>query len=180
MTRSYNLESSPESSEMGGCKESCSGHARGCSAHTALASDRIQLSSPLRSAPLKVCHGKSEPTIRIDGPRKQQAKARQAEVFGGLSRAERAEYDARANRIHDVETELELHTRPAEPGSSSDRLAAAQRRECEKKSATDTPQSETHQPYRSRERSSANPLADPLKTGRGKRKNDPDQVRQNS
>jgi hypothetical protein len=64
--------------------------------------------------------------------RKQQAKARQDEVFGGLSRAERAEYDARANRIHDVETELELHTRPAEPGSSSDRLAAAQRREWEK------------------------------------------------
>jgi len=44
--------------------------------------------------------------------RKQQAKARQDEVFGGLSRAERAEYDARANRIHEVETELE--TKPAE------------------------------------------------------------------
>jgi len=53
--------------------------------------------------------------------RKQQAKARQDEVFGGLSRAERAEYDARADRIHDVETELELHTGPAEPGASSDR-----------------------------------------------------------
>ena len=44
--------------------------------------------------------------------RKQQAKARQDEIFGGFSRAERAEYDARANRIHDVETELELHTEP--------------------------------------------------------------------
>jgi hypothetical protein len=111
--------------------------------------------------------------------RKQQAKARQDEVFGGLSRAERAEYDARANRIHDVETELELHTGPAEPGSSSDRLAAAQRREWEKESAIDTPQSESHQPYRSQERDSANVFADPLKTGRGKRKDDPDQGRQN-
>ena len=110
--------------------------------------------------------------------RKQQAKARQDEVFGGLSRAERAEYDARADRIHDVETELELHTGPAEPGASSDRLAAAQRREWVKKSATDTPQSEAHQPYRSRERDLANAFADPLKTGRGKRKTDPHQDRQ--
>jgi hypothetical protein len=35
---------------------------------TALLGGRIQLSSPLRSAPLKVCHGKSKPTIRIDAP----------------------------------------------------------------------------------------------------------------
>ncbi len=44
--------------------------------------------------------------------RKQQARARHDEIFGGFSRAERAEYDARANRIHEVETELE--TKPAE------------------------------------------------------------------
>ena len=110
--------------------------------------------------------------------RKQQAKARQDEIFGGLSRAERAEYDARANRIRDVETELELHTRPAEPGSSSDRLAAAQRREWEKKSATDTPQSEAHQPYRSREKDSANAFTNSLKMGRGERKNDPNEGRE--
>ena len=42
--------------------------------------------------------------------RKQQAKARQDEIFGGFSRAERAEYDARANRIHDVETELQIRS----------------------------------------------------------------------
>jgi len=110
--------------------------------------------------------------------RKQQAKARQDEVFGGLSRAERAEYAARAKRIHDLETELELHTEPARPGSLSDMLAAGQRREWEKEAAADTPQGEAHQPYRSREKDSANAFAGPLKTGRGKRKNAPDQSRE--
>jgi hypothetical protein len=90
--------------------------------------------------------------------RKQQAKARQDEVFGGFSRAERAEYDARANRIHDVETELELYTKPAERGSSSDILAVGHRREREKKSETDTPQSKAHPPYRSREKIRRTPL----------------------
>ncbi len=61
---------------------------------------------------------------------------------------------------------------------SSGMLAAGQRREWEKKSATDTPQSEAHQPYRGREKDSANAFADPLKTGRGKRKNDPDEGRE--
>jgi hypothetical protein len=90
--------------------------------------------------------------------RKQQAKARQDEIFGGFSRAERAEYDARANRIHDVETELELHTKPAERGSSFGMTAAGQRREWDKKSETDIPQSKAHQPYRSREKDSRTPL----------------------
>jgi len=40
--------------------------------------------------------------------RKQQAKAQQDEVFGGFSLAERAEYDARTNRIHDLEVELQI------------------------------------------------------------------------
>jgi len=74
---------------------------------------------------------------------------------------------------------LELHTKPDERGSSSDRLAAGQRRGWEKKSETDTPQSRGHQPYRSRERDLANAFADPLKTGRGKRKTDPHLGRQN-
>jgi hypothetical protein len=76
--------------------------------------------------------------------RKQQAKARQDEVFGGFSLAERVEYDARAHRIHDVETEIELYTKPAEQGFSSDIVATGQRLEWEKKSETDTPQSKAH------------------------------------
>jgi hypothetical protein len=37
---------------------------------------------------------------------KEQNKARQDEVFGGLSPAERAEYDGRAERIHELEGEI--------------------------------------------------------------------------
>jgi hypothetical protein len=36
---------------------------------------------------------------------KDQNKARQDEVFGGLSPAERAEYNRRAERIHKLESE---------------------------------------------------------------------------
>jgi hypothetical protein len=60
---------------------------------------------------------------------------------------------------------LELHTTPAKRGSRSDRLAAGQRREWEKKSETDTPQSKAHQPYRSREKDSANAFTNSLKMG---------------
>jgi hypothetical protein len=37
---------------------------------------------------------------------KDQDKARQDEVFGGLSPAERAEYNGRAERIHKLESEI--------------------------------------------------------------------------
>ena len=37
---------------------------------------------------------------------KDQNKARQDEVFGGLSPAERAEYNGRAERIHKLESEI--------------------------------------------------------------------------
>ena len=98
--------------------------------------------------------------------RKQQAKARQDEIFGGFSRAERAEYDARANRIHEVETELE--TKPAERT-----IAEQQRRQWHKESDTDTPQDVARQPYRSREKDSGDAFTNSLKTDRGNRKNDP-------
>jgi hypothetical protein len=38
---------------------------------------------------------------------KEQHKARQDEVFGGLSPAERAEYEGKANRIHALESEIQ-------------------------------------------------------------------------
>jgi hypothetical protein len=104
--------------------------------------------------------------------RKQQDKARQDEVFGGLSHVERAEYEARANRINDVE--IELQTKGGKPSSQSDLTAAEQKREWDKNSKTDTPQSKPRQTYRSREEDSANAFTDSLETGRGKRKNDPE------
>jgi hypothetical protein len=43
----------------------------------------------------------------LTGLRKEQNKARQDEVFGGLSQAERAEYAKRAKRIHELEVQLQ-------------------------------------------------------------------------
>jgi len=80
--------------------------------------------------------------------RREQIKTRQDEVFGGLSHAERAEYNRKAKRIHELEIELqasvvtELHSQP-------DLIAAEQRHEWNKNSETDTPQSSGRQPYRS-------------------------------
>jgi len=42
--------------------------------------------------------------------RKEQNKARQNEVFGGLSPAERAEYNGKAERIHKLESEIQAST----------------------------------------------------------------------
>jgi hypothetical protein len=39
---------------------------------------------------------------------KEQNKARQNEIYGGLSRAEQTEYDTRAKRIHELENIQDL------------------------------------------------------------------------
>jgi hypothetical protein len=81
--------------------------------------------------------------------RKEQKKARQDEVFGGFSDAEQAEYDENAERI----CELESEHREEVPSSENLQFATAEhRRQWNKDSETDTPQSEAHQPYRSREK----------------------------
>ncbi|MBZ5688223.1 MAG: hypothetical protein LAP86_24670 [Acidobacteriia bacterium] len=53
------------------------------------------------------------PQLELEHLRKQQAKARADEVFGGLSVAERAAYDVRQNRILELEHDLsELSEEP--------------------------------------------------------------------
>jgi hypothetical protein len=46
------------------------------------------------------------PHSELTGLQKAQNKARQDEVFGGLSLAEQAEYNSRAKRIHELDTQL--------------------------------------------------------------------------
>jgi hypothetical protein len=55
---------------------------------------------------------------------KEQRQARQDEVYGGFSKSERAEYDARAQRIHELDARLLTMT-------SADEAASEQRREWE-------------------------------------------------
>ena len=42
----------------------------------------------------------------LTGLQKAQSKARQDEIFGGLSHAKQAEYNSRAKRIHELDTQL--------------------------------------------------------------------------
>ena len=88
--------------------------------------------------------------------RKAQSNAQQNEVFGGLSNQERSEYNDRTERIHELSAQLQLTT-------DTDRDAAEQRREWNKESETDTPQSEGRQPYRTREQDSKKTVTDSLK-----------------
>ena len=82
---------------------------------------------------------------------KEQTKARQDEVFGGHSPAERAEYEGRADRIHALESEIQASA-DSKKGSLS--AKAEQERQWNKAPEKDTPQAEAHQPYRSREKGS--------------------------
>jgi Skp family chaperone for outer membrane proteins len=97
---------------------------------------------------------------------KEQRQARQDEVYGGFSKSERAEYDTREERIHELDTQLLTMT-------SADEAASEQRREWNRTSETDTPQSEGRQPYRNREQDSTNAFTDSLKTGRTKQTHHP-------
>ena len=96
-----------------------------------------------------------------------RSQARQDEVYGGFSESERAEFDSRAKRIKELETQLKTLT-------SADEVAAEQRREWNKKPETDTPQSEARQPYRNREKDSTNAFTDSLKSGRTEQKHNPE------
>jgi hypothetical protein len=98
--------------------------------------------------------------------RKKQQQAQQEEVYGGFSKSERAEYDSRAERINELETQLQTVT--------SDEAAAEQRHEWNKKSETDTPPTEGRQPNRTREQNSTNASTDSLKTVQTKKKPNPE------
>jgi hypothetical protein len=62
----------------------------------------------------KGCVMKSEtPKLELERLRRQQAKTRADEVFGGLSSAERADYDVRQDRIRELEDDgSELNEQP--------------------------------------------------------------------
>jgi hypothetical protein len=99
--------------------------------------------------------------------REEQRQARLDEVYGGFSKSERAEYDIREERIHELDSQLLTMT-------SADDAASEQRREWNRKSETDTAQTEGRQPYRTREHGSTNTFTDSLKTGRTQQKRKPE------
>ncbi len=95
---------------------------------------------------------KEEPKSELKRLRKERDKTWRDEIFGGLSLAEQAECDRKSKRIQELE--IELHGR----GTDEKRVeaaTAAQRLQWNKRPETDTPQGEAHQPYRRREKDSA-------------------------
>jgi hypothetical protein len=96
---------------------------------------------------------KEEPESELKRLYAEQAKTRQDEVFGVLSPAERAAYNARTERINELVIALAAI---AGVKKSRQQAKADQRGQWNKESETDTPQSEAHQTYRSRENDSAN------------------------
>ncbi len=76
--------------------------------------------------------------------RKEQEKTRRDEVFGGLTNAERSEYERKSDRIHELESKISV--------KSAASAKAEQKLQWNRDSETDTPQGEAHQPYHSREK----------------------------
>jgi hypothetical protein len=100
---------------------------------------------------------KEKPQSELTRLRMEQNKTRRDEVFGGLTPAERAEYDGKSERIYELESEIQAS---AVAEKSLQFAKAEQKRQWNKESETDTPQGEAHQPYRSREKDSTNSPAD--------------------
>jgi hypothetical protein len=117
-----------------------------------------------------------KPESELAQLRKEQDKTRQDEVFGGLSSTERAAYNRKAERIHVLEGTIQAR---AVAKKSSQSAKAKQKSQWRKKSGTDTPQAEAHQPYRSREKDSAGSSTDSTKKRR-KAKNESDKKKQRS
>ena len=78
----------------------------GCAVSTMVA-PRFSVGLALINSPLKVIMVQKTSQSELTRLRKEQNKARQNEVFGGLSPAERAEYNGKAERIHDLESEIQ-------------------------------------------------------------------------
>jgi hypothetical protein len=83
---------------------------------------------------------------------KEQTKTLEEEVFGGLSPAERAQYDRKTRRINELEMDLAASAvaKTSQPGK------AERKSQWSKEAETDMPQGEARQPYRSREKDATN------------------------
>jgi hypothetical protein len=103
---------------------------------------------------------KEKPESELKRLRKEQNKTLQDEVFGGLSPAERSEYDRKTKRINELESERQAS---AVAERSSESAKAEQRLQWNKEPETDTPQGEAHQSYRSREKDSTDRSTDSIR-----------------
>ncbi len=100
---------------------------------------------------------KEKPEVELRRLRAELSRARQEEVFGGLSPSELAEYNRKSERIHKLADEIHMVAIFEE---SSGAAQIEQQRQWNRDPETDTSQAEAHQPYRSREKDSKNSSTD--------------------
>jgi hypothetical protein len=100
---------------------------------------------------------KEKPEFELNRLRAELSRARQEEVFGGLSPSELAEYNRKSERVHKLAGEIHMG---AIFEKSSGAAQIEQQRQWNKDPETDTPQAEAHQPYRSREKDSTDSSTD--------------------
>src|SRR5580692_11663956 len=102
------------------------------------------------------------PSTELERLRERRLVIRRNEVYGGLSKAERAEYEAVARRIDALIKAIALF----------DRAQAAETRV--ESPETDTPQNGARQPYRSREKDSTTAFVGAVKKEAVKRMRNPE------
>jgi hypothetical protein len=116
--------------------------------------DAPEMLDSLNPSPASRCTslGKENPESELARLLQEQRKARQDEIFGGFSQAERAEYNRKAGRINVLEREIQAS---APVGQKRQTAEAEQKRQWNENPETDTHKSAAHQPYRSREKDSS-------------------------
>jgi hypothetical protein len=100
---------------------------------------------------------KEKPEFELSRLRAELSRTRQDEIFGGLSPSELAEYNRKSERIHKLAGAIHMASISEK---SSGAAKAEQQCQWSKDPETDGPQTEAHQPYRSREKDSKDSFAD--------------------
>ena len=119
---------------------------------------RVDNTEPTEGAVME----EESPSTELERLRERRLVIRRNEVYGGLSKAERAEYEAVARRIDALIKAIALF----------DRAQAAETRV--ESPETDTPQNGARQPYRSREKDSTTAFVDAVKKEAVKRMRNPE------
>ena len=91
----------------------------------------VRVNCPMFSAQnRRIVVAKEKPESELRRLRVEQDKTRRDEVFGGLSPAERAEYEKKANRIRTLESQIQAS---AVAKKSSQNATATRRRQSKRK-----------------------------------------------
>ena len=107
---------------------------------------------------------------------REQIQSREDEVFGGLSRAERAEYNQKNARINHLEILLQAEAIAQDPRGPDESDRRRNSIEWTAKPEEDIPQENARQPYRSRESRSSRKTSESSNANPGKARNESEEA----